>query len=195
MLRKARNRERKRFHRILCTDLGVVSQEDMKSNTLQMSWNVTRKEVERVLEYWNRRSALERCDIADLLAEKYGNLTRQRTEARRRRQGRSIDAVADHSQELTLVVWDLPRLVREHALRYMPIRTKDGWYRPPLVITASDLIPLTFTEMTVLHRRSCRKLAEFCRKLIAPEAQRARAAAVHQEQQPPASESDPATVN
>jgi hypothetical protein len=169
MIQKMRARERKRFGQILRAECGVTTKEEMACNTLRVQWAVTVEEVQQLLQHWHHRSALIRCGIARLLAERYGDRARQRRAARKRK-SRKLQPNDDGDAQLQLVVWNFSRLVREHARRHLAMCTKDGhWFRPPLVITAADLVPLASDEMTVLHRRSCRQLAAFCDTLIAPE--------------------------
>lgn len=162
-------RERKRFNQILRTKFGCVCPASSSGNTLYLKWSVRREEVEQVLKYWNYQSALKRCQVAELMAERYGQRSADRRRYRAMKK-QSCTAAADRrGSELTLVVWNLAGLVQAHARKFMPISTEHGWYRPPLLITAVDLVPLSHTEMTVLHRRSCSKLVEFCNRLILPE--------------------------
>jgi hypothetical protein len=141
MLATTRSRERKRFQQLVGVQVGACAA------PFAMRWVVQPSDVEFILSYWGHKSALQTTGLSALLAEKVYN--RGKSEPR--------------SSKLSLTVWNLRGLVESHLARYPAVQTAQGtWYRPPLVITAAHLVPLTGSELTVLNRRSCAKVAAFC---------------------------------
>lgn len=142
LLEKLKNRERKRFNQI-----SVDGKSAHLLFALQFSMDVS--DVACVLAYWRCQSALQPSGLSDLISEKMYSRTNNA-----------------RSPALSLTIWDLRGLIRHHVELYPGTLTPQGCYRPPLIITAADVLLLTMPELTVLHRKSCRKLASFCVKAM-----------------------------
>lgn len=136
-LEQMKSRERKRFHRMRLPE-GVVH----TMFALKIAINVD--DLRRSLCYWKHQSALKSCGLSEVLEENSYPKKRSPDEA-----------------ALSMSVWDFPGLVRDHVNRYTPERTPRGLYRPPLVITIADVLPLSTHELITLHRKSRSKLLGF----------------------------------
>jgi len=145
-------RERKRFSKLRIQSPVVGA----PARIFKLIWDVRPTDTGRLFKYWNHQTALKRffqlTSVVDM--KRIHRHCSAETEWRR--------------TQLHLTVWNLEERVQEHLARYPAVLMPHGWHAPPLTITIADLLPLTMSEIMTLHRKSARKLNEFCIKQMQP---------------------------
>ena len=157
LLETTRNRERKRFNQAMLRCSAQFAKSSLPWDSLHFSiqWALDASDVKTILNYWHHQSALQSAGLSALLSEKMYSRKRPQVGLSRER-----------STKLSLTIWNLRGLMHAHMERYPAVQTARGLYYPPLVITTADVVPLTASELTVVHRKSCTKLASFCVKTM-----------------------------
>jgi len=140
------------------------------SEVVKLKWELSAADIIDVFRYWNNKSVLE-CDerCAAICIEEIKPLKLGPDQQKN-------DMEAAIANRLTLVVWRLKHIIEEHLateesrIRFSPFEKEDGpcFYCPveggpfdadgnsiaqPLVLTASDILPLTHRQSVALAHK------------------------------------------